>query len=342
MIFTAHIQLRAQEKAPDEVQKEKKTKITIPVTVSDREGHYISDLRKEDFAVYQNGEQKNISSFAPKEEPLSVALILDTSGSTADVLNKIKNAAKDFIDLINSKDRVMVAAFDSQVKILNSFTSDQKTLKNSIKKLQTSEHEGSALFNAVEQISQKSFAGIPGRKAIVLLSDGKDFGSAVTKSDLLKSLEESDILIYTILFSTGNGFDKLVIDSEGKIKDAKNKKPVKKKKTKKKKGYSITIPLPGDVFTEEDIKLADKAETIGAVNSLQKISDVTTGRFYLSDATNLSKTFKEIAGELGKQYQLGFYSENPIKSADVPNIVVKVARPDVVVRIGGRFGAKKL
>ncbi len=70
------------------------------------------------------------------------------------------------------------------------------------------------MYRAVEQITQNLFVNIQGRKVIVLLSDGKDFGSSITKGALLNQLEESDVLIYTIFYKTGAGSNKLAINSE--------------------------------------------------------------------------------------------------------------------------------
>ena len=343
MLFTIPVKLNAQTATSGKVQKGKKRMISIPVTVSDREGRYISGLKKEDFTIYAGGVEQNIASFASEEEPLSVALLLDTSGSTKVVLDEIKDAAEDFIELMNPKDRGMVATFDSQVKILSAFTSDKKTLKDSLDKLQTAEDEGSVLLRAVEQISQNSFANIQGRKAIVLLSDGKDFGSTVAKNDLLSRLEESDVLIYAVFYQTGKGFNKLTVDSNGTVVEGKeNKKPEKKKKPKKKKGYSIVIPLPADTLTEEEVKLVDKVASTEAVGILQEMSDTTAGRFYLSDTPNLRRTFKEIAGELRQQYRLGFYTKDAARDGVVDDISIKVSRADTVVRTQGKFRAKQL
>ncbi len=122
MVLTLPIELRAQVTEPDKSQKTNRTLVSVPVSVSDREGHYISDLRKEDFTLYQDGIEQKISFFAKYDEPLNIALLLDTSVSTKDTLEKIKDAAKDFIELLNPNDQCLIATFDSQVNILPSGT----------------------------------------------------------------------------------------------------------------------------------------------------------------------------------------------------------------------------
>lgn len=344
MFLTLPFELSAQEtNAPDKTQKGDKQLVSIPVTVSDRDGRYIPGLKKDDFTLYENGVEQKIAFFATYDEPINVALLIDTSESTRNTLTEIKEAAEDFIGLLNPNDRCLIATFDSQLNILAPLTSDLKTMKESLAKVQTAQREGSVLFTAVKQITEKSFADVTGRKVIVVLSDGKDFGSRLTKNELLSDLEESDVSIYSIFYQTGMGFNKLTIDPNGTIKDAKeDKKPKEEKpKKKKKKGYSIIIPGRGDTYTPEEVKLSEKLADIQAVNVLQEMSDTTAGRFYLSDAPNLKGTFKKIAGELRQQYRIGYYSKDAANAA-VNEISVKVGRPEAVVRARGKFRAKPL
>jgi Ca-activated chloride channel homolog len=339
--------IRAQTVAAvnEKIKKGEKTLVSVPVTVSDREGRYIPGLKKDDFTLYQDGVKQNIAFFATEDEPVSVALLLDTSASTKEVLGDIRDAAKDFIALLNPSDQCLVATYDSQVRIINPFTSDREILKKSLDKIRTDEKEGTVMLGAVAQIARDAFAGVKGRKVIVLLSDGKDYGSPLTKNDLLGQLEESDVLIYSIFYQTGAGFNKLAVAPDGSVREAKeNVKPKKEKKPKvKKKGYTIMVPIPvaGDTFTPEEIKLTQKAADIEAVNSLQEMTDLTAGRFYLSDTPNLRSVFRRIAGELRQQYRLGFYAGEGDKT-DVHSISVKVQRPDAVVRARGKFRAKQL
>jgi VWFA-related protein len=224
------------------------------------------------------------------------------------------------------------------------FTSDQETLEKSLDKIQTGEREGSVVFSAVEQITREHFAKTQGRKVVVLLSDGKDYGSSVSKRELFNQLEESDVMIYSIFYQTG----RVEVDSTGavkppeEIKQPENKQPEEKKSKKKKKKYSIKIVLARDPNTPEEIKLIDQVTSMEAVSVLQEMSDTTAGRFYMSDAPKLSQIFKKIAGEVRQQYRLGFHSGNAVSEEVVNDIIVKVNRADAVVRARGKYRAKKL
>jgi VWFA-related protein len=307
--------------------------VNVPVIVSDREGRRIPNLKKENFMLYQGGVRQNITTFATEEEPISVALLIDTSGSTQVVLNKIKNAAKDFVDQLNPNDQCLIATFDSKLNILIAFNSDRDALKKSLDKIQTAEKEGTVLLSAIDQIAQISFKRVEGRKAIVILSDGKDNGSTISRRDLLSTLEESDVSIYPIYYQSGMGFNKPVINSTGAVVESKEiTKPKKEKKPKPRKNvYTITIPVAGDTYNAEEVKLIDKVTTTEAVVSLRDLSDITAGRFYLSDDAKLSAVFKQVAAELRQQYLIGFYSEG--SSSDViQDVNVKVDHPNSVVQ----------
>jgi Ca-activated chloride channel family protein len=334
--------LQAQTTSPNVIQKGSKILVNVPVVVSDREGRRISGLKKEDFMLFQGGNQQTISSFTTEEEPVTVALLLDTSGSTQGVLDKIKDAAKDFIDVLNPKDQCLIATFDSRVNVLIPFTSNREELKKSLDKIQTADREGSIMHSAVNQIVENSFARTQGRKALVILSDGKDFGSDISRKDLMESLEESDISIYPIYYQSGIGFNKPIVDPRGIVTEGKEvEKPKKEKKPKKrKKVYTVLIPVAGDTYNTEEIKLIDKAATTGAVSTLKELSDLTSGRFYQSDTEKLSSIFKQVASDLRQQYLLSFYLEGTATDAAISSINIKVDRPNVVVQTRTKFLSK--
>jgi len=326
--------LQAQKTVFDTNQETNKSFVSIPVTVSDREGHYVPNLKKEDFSVYQDGVKQKITFFSTYKEPLNITLLLDTSKSTRDVIDEIKDAAKDFIELLNPNDQCQVATFDSRVKVINPFTSNQKVIKNALDKVEINNYGGTLMYSAVNQIVQNSFNNVKGRKVIILLTDGNDFGSAITKDEFLGSLEESDVLIYTIFFNTGKDSTKL-LNADGTLKKGgKEKKPKKKKKEKFVSNPAQAVYIP----TEEEIALLERRDEIEAIDSLKKMSDITAGRYYLSSIPDLKKVFKNITGELAQQYRLGFNSKIAAKGGKVTHdIIVKVERPDVVVRTRGTF-----
>ncbi|MEO6588203.1 MAG: VWA domain-containing protein [Pyrinomonadaceae bacterium] len=326
------IRTQAQSNETVSSQQTSKSFVSVPVTVSDRENRYVPNLKKEDFSVFQDGIKQKITFFSTYNEPLKIVLLLDTSKSTRNVIGKIKDAAKDFVDTLKPNDECQVATFDSRLKVINSFTSNHQLIKDSLNRVEINKSGGTLMFSAVNQIIQKSFNNVKNRKVIILLTDGNDFGSSITKKDFLNLLEESDILIYTIFFRTGENIDQ----KHNAGKEAKpDKKARKNKKNDPNAAQAVYTP------TADEIRKLERREEGEAVDSLQKMSDITAGRFYQSSIPDLKKVFKNITGELTQQYRLGFDSRNSANNGDVHNISVKVERPDAIVRSRGVFRTRK-
>src|SRR6185369_15334009 len=94
------------------------TLITVPAIVMDRNGRYIGSLRKEDFVIYENGVEQEVTYFGSIEQPFTVALLLDVSGSTQTQLQAIRSAANAFINRLRPNDQIMLVSFDGKVNIL--------------------------------------------------------------------------------------------------------------------------------------------------------------------------------------------------------------------------------
>ncbi|MGI8469437.1 MAG: VWA domain-containing protein [Pyrinomonadaceae bacterium] len=328
-------EVKAQGKETDEIIKVNTNLVSIPVVVNDRDGRYIPNLKQSDFSVFQDGEPQEISFFAAEEEPLNVALLLDTSKSTRNVLGEIQDAANDFIRLLKPDDRATIVTFDYRVNFLSPLTSDRQTLERAIDEVDVGEFAGTVMRDAVAQVVNKSFAGVSGRKAIILLTDGKDFGSSPTEQELLKNLEESDVMIYSIFYDTtqrqnfrGNGGGMGGMRRGG--------------------GFGRRGDIFADDFPPRDNPRAEmrrERQTLkneNAKNYLSQMSELTAGRFYEDANTNLGKTFALIADELKKQYRIGFYPKDEIAADNaVHQIKVKVARNDVAVRARSTYRLKQ-
>ena len=163
---------RAEEVGEDDVVRINTTLVTIPVSVMDRDGKYIPDLRKEDFRIYENGVEQEIAYFAAVEQPFTVALLLDTSRSTRFRMDEIQDAAIAFVEQLRPADRVMVVSFDDSVRVLAEATNDRRTLRDAIMRARTG--GGTKLYDAVDFVINRRFDKIQGRKAIVLFTDGVD------------------------------------------------------------------------------------------------------------------------------------------------------------------------
>jgi VWFA-related protein len=108
--------------------------VSVPVIVSDREGRYIPNLTIEKFKLFDNSSEQKISYFDAADEPLNIALLLDTSRSTEGVLDDIKKGAKSFIKELRPQDRAMIVTFDYEIHRLSGLTDDRKVLDKQSKK----------------------------------------------------------------------------------------------------------------------------------------------------------------------------------------------------------------
>src|SRR5262249_40381295 len=121
-----------EEVSEGDIVRVNTTLVSIPVSVTDRDGKYIPNLRKEDFRVWEDGVEQQVAYFASTEKPFTVALIIDTSGSTREKLGDIQDAAMAFIDQLRPDDKVMVISFDDKIRVLAQATSDRHVLRGAV------------------------------------------------------------------------------------------------------------------------------------------------------------------------------------------------------------------
>ena len=318
--------LAAQDKSADEVIKVNTALVSVPVIVTDRQGRYIPDLKQSEFAILQDGVDQHIDFFAATEEPINIALLIDTSNSTREVLGDIKSAAKKMIQLLNADDKAMIVSFDYATHILSPLTSDQKAFEKAIKKADIPDEVGTTLRDAVDETVHKQFDGVTGRKAIILLTDGKDHGSRVSSSALLYSLQESDVIIYTVYFNT--------------MEFRRHPRPEFGDRGIFGGGRRGGIPgnernprFPRD-DRRENPRRSQRVESENefAKEFLHSLSDATAGRFFDSSKTKFNEVFALIIDELRHQYRLGYYPPEEAETARPHSIRVKVMRPDLSVR----------
>jgi Mg-chelatase subunit ChlD len=136
-----------EEGGEEEVVRVSTSLITVPVTVTDRDGKYVTDLRREEFHVFEDGVEQQIAFFEPVERSITVALLLDVSDSTKFRIKDIQEAAIAFLEQLRPEDRVIVVSFDKRVQLLAEATNDRATLVEAIHRLQPG--TGTSLFNAL-------------------------------------------------------------------------------------------------------------------------------------------------------------------------------------------------
>lgn len=194
--------IKAQDTDDDTPIKINTLLLTMPFTVSDTSGRNIAGLKKENFSVFQNGEEQDIEYFFNEEAPMNVAILIDTSASTKEVLEKIQNAARDFVKVFRAEDKGIIVSFDYRTSFLSEFTSDQKKLSKAIEQTHIADQAGSDMNEAISQVVNKHFASFKGRKAIIVLTDGMVMRNTITTQQTMDVLQKTDTLFYPIIFKT--------------------------------------------------------------------------------------------------------------------------------------------
>src|SRR5215472_1559767 len=186
--------------------------VSVTAAVNDREGRAIKSLNPEDFIVYENGIKQKISLFAASEEPFSLMLLLDVSGSTSDDIELMKSAARNFLEELRSDDRAGVIVFSREVELIADFSDPRPKAEKAIAAVATPEstdghrfnpNTGTSFYDAIYlAVTESPLKQTHGRKAIVCMTDGVDSTSKLGYADIAKLAEQSDASVYFLQLDT--------------------------------------------------------------------------------------------------------------------------------------------
>lgn len=312
------------------------TLVSIPVSVMDRNGRYIPDLRKEDFRIWEDGAEQQVAYFASTEKPFTVALMIDTSGSTRFKLEEMQEAAISFVNQLRSDDRVLVMSFDDKIRFLTPQpTNDRNALRYAIR--ETRPGSGTRLYDAVDKVINEHLNHVEGRKAIVLFTDGVDTTSRKARyEDNVRDAEELDALIYPIEFDTysdmsvwgpgGGQSGGNVIDILGAILGGGNSRGNGGGYPGSGRGRGGRGGGPGGGGAGDSREEYERGDRY-----LHDLARVTGARLYNADQ-NLDVAFRSVAEELRRQYSLGYYPKRTPQPGERRSIKVRVDRPELAVR----------
>ncbi|MDT7688420.1 MAG: hypothetical protein QOE46_1179 [Acidobacteriota bacterium] len=320
----------SEEVGEDEVVRVNAALVTVPVSVLDRDGRFIGGLHKEDFRILEDGTEQEVAYFAPVEQPFTVALVIDTSGSTRFKLEDIQEAAVAFLDQLRPEDRVIVVSFDDEVRVLAEATNDRGLLRNAIRRTHTG--NGTRLYDAVDLIIRQQLSRVQGRKAIVLFTDGVDTSSKhASYRSTLEAAEELDAMVYPVQYDTYA--DTAAAGGGGGGWPGSSRYPSRRPGI----GDVIGIILGGGVTVGGGGggggAGTTRAEYERAGQYLHGLAEETGGRHYdAADLRYVEEAFTNIAEELRRQYSLGYYPSRQSQAQERRQIRVRVKRPNLVVR----------
>jgi Ca-activated chloride channel homolog len=332
---SAPAQNDSEEVGEGDVVRVNTTLVTIPVSVMDRNGRYVPNLRKEDFRIYEDGAEQQVAYFASVEKPFTVVLMIDTSGSTRFRLEEIQDAAIAFVNQLRPDDRVSVVSFDDQVRVLAEATNDRYTLRNAIRQTRTG--DGTRLYDAVDMVINQQLSRVSGRKAIVLFTDGVDTTSKhATYQSTVRAAEELDALVYPVQYDTYDDAQ----GGGGQTWPGSSRMP------------PLRLPSIFDIIIGGTIRSgggggrggggrgggtggagSSRDEYMRASAYLRDMSEKTGARLYRADSVqNLEQSFALVAEELRRQYSLGYYPSMAAQVGQRRQIRVRVNRPELAVR----------
>ncbi len=179
--------------------------VNVIFTVTDKHGKFIKDLKQDDFKVLDNNQPpKQVRAFhAETDLPLRVGLLVDASNSVRDRFSFEQESAIEFLNQIvrPKSDRAFVIGFDTTAEVTQDFTDDTEKLSKGVHALRAG--GGTALYDALyyacrDKLQKSAVQNGPVRRAIILLTDGEDNQSRVTREEAIEMAQRSDVIIYAI------------------------------------------------------------------------------------------------------------------------------------------------
>jgi VWFA-related protein len=328
--------------------------VNVLATVRDKHGTIVNGLTKDDFTLTEDGRPQTIKYFARETDlPLTLGLLVDTSMSQRRVLSEERSASQSFLAqmLREDKDQAFVIHFDHEVELLQDLTSSHEKLRAALESLETPQFTrtsggggggsapgsgrgsgrhggGTLLYDAVYLAADELMEKQPGRKALIVLSDGVDMGSKESLEVAIESAQRANTIVYSILFKdddaygNGGGFGRTGISIPGMGGPGMGR------------GGMGGPGRGGRRYPQEH---ADGKKV------LERISRETGGRlFEVSKKEPVEQIYSQIQEELRNQYNLG-YTPNRENAAESGYHKIQVAakRKDLVVQSrDGYYGDK--
>jgi VWFA-related protein len=281
--------------------------VLLNAIVSNSSGQPILDLQKEDFQVYEDKIQQEVSHFQTVKSPFNLVLLIDLSGSVRDKIRLIQRAALHFVQSIRPEDRVGIVIFSGITRVVSPLTNDREELRRRIETIDRPEG-GTNFYDALKETLDLIENSVNGeRNAIVIMSDGVDnalpnvpgTGSLITFDELNERVQESETVIFPIY-----------LDTESEASDQF--------------GSMMTMAYA----------IARK--------QLQELSDATGGTMlYAKRVEDLEGHYDEVAAALRTIYSLGYYPSNSANDGSYRRIHVEVKRDGAKVKSRRGYYAKK-
>jgi len=347
--FCLVVSSRAQTRPEEQEIRVDTDLIEVPFVVADKTGKPILDLKKSNFAVYEDGKLQEVTDFAATNAPFEVALVLDTSGSTLAELPLIKRAAQNFIASLRPGDRVSIIAYRVErdvgrvsaiSELIIPLTSERAALASALDRVQTS--FGTPYYDSLIQVAERVFRDPPGeqfrgRRAIVALTDGVDSTSISDFGEAKDLLLETGSAAYFIKVDTREFFEENLLGdctvtkqfSQSQMK--RYYRQFVSSKVEKTSNFCELGDFERLAISKNLYQLAD--------TEMDQLAKVSGGRvFPIADLSEARLAFKKVSDEIGMKYSLGYYPSNDKRDGTYRKIKVEVKGLPAGTQIRAREG----
>jgi VWFA-related protein len=264
-----------EQNKPVGITKVQTNIVRLYLTVRDKHNAIVPNLTKNDFRVYEDGQEQPIAIFSKDmNEPLTMAMMIDTSGSQQDLLGAEKETASEFLrQVLRKDDLAMLLSFDTEVNLLADFTDSQDLLERGLNRaeinapvdpgpLPNANQAGTVLYDAIYETCRDKLADQAGRKAMIILTDAQDEGSTHTLDDAIEAAQQANAVVHILLIAEPMGYF-----------------------------------MSGQMYNGASVAAKIARETGGRVITIHKSKD-------------LDKAFQQLSEELRSQYIIGYYPTN--------------------------------
>lgn len=276
--------------------------INVSATVTDTRGRFVSGLDKDDFLVYEDGALQTLTHFSRERVPVSLGIVLDTSGSMEGERMAAARSALDrfLFDLLGADDEFFLYRFDYQPRLVHDWTNDPQRVSRALGGIRP--RGGTALYDAVADAVVTAEQGRHRKKAVVVISDGNDTNSEIRVRDLQRLIRETEVMVYAI-----------GIDSPGPSRFGGRRPPAPRSRPP----VSVPFPIPGGggggrLPFPPTPRVPGGGAVFGAADrvnasGLRDLTDDSGGRTeIIRGAGDLDAATAGIADELSRQYFLAY------------------------------------
>jgi VWFA-related protein len=287
--------------------------VSVDVTVQDPAGQTLNDLPQDAFELYEDSIRQSIRNFLPVSTPYNVLLLFDRSGSTQDKWPLMQRAVAGFIANLRSQDKIAIASFDSNLEFELPWTGDRQKALLALRQLTSGSNIGETNFyEAVAQTLRREFRKVIGRRALVVLTDGRDtsFYKQLVSHDrlidpkdertfqnVLKAASSERIPVYFIAFNTDRNLEPNTIGAD--------------------EYRNLRVIYPNSDVPDRYLEAVRRR--------MEQLADASGGRIiYPAQLQDIVPLYQQIGRELGTSYSLGYVSSNAARDGSLRRIEVRM------------------